>query len=257
MKDLQQHPTTSSGSKGNKSRYSLESPPPSDYISSKQEIVGKRYGWVEIISPEKRWNKRRNHCYVLTKCVNCGSIQWQILDALTGGKSKGCQSCSQPRQIPQWLYKRLTAAKQRCENPRDRGFKNYGARGIKFAFSRVNAAGLYLIETFGLPSRALEIDRIDTNKDYAAGNLRFVEHSINCINQRRCVLTDFQQQYWPYAYTTTIKKLSQGKTRGEIIEEAKQAVKDKRKGWRLIEDRLQSMIYEMPENITVLPYQGT
>jgi hypothetical protein len=194
---------------------------------------------------------------VLTSCTGCGAVQWQLLDALKSGASKGCQSCSQPRKIPQWLYKRLTAAKQRCENPRSRGFKNYGARGIKFDFPSVNAAGLYLIETYGLPSRALEIDRIDTNKDYAAGNLRFVEHTTNCINQRRCVLTKFEQKYWPYAYTTTIRKLSQGMTRDEIISDAEEAVRAKRKNWHLISERLSSMIYEMPEDIIVLPYQGT
>jgi hypothetical protein len=257
MKDLQQQSTISYGRKGKKGQYTLELPPPSDYISYRPEIVGKRFGWVEIIGPEKRWNKRRNHCYVLTQCTGCGAIRWQTLDLLTSGKSKGCQACSQPRQIPEWLYKRLTAAKQRCENPKDKGYKNYGARGIKFDFSSVTEAGLYLIKTFGLPDRVLEIDRIDTNKDYAIGNLRFATHTTNCVNQRRCVLTKFDQKYWPYGRTTTIKKLSHGMTRAEVIADAEKAVREKRKNWRLISDRLKSMIYEMPEDIIVLPYQTT
>lgn len=175
---LQQPPTISYGLRGNRSPYSLESPPPAAHISFKPEMVGHQYGWVKIISAEKRWNKKMNRCYVLTECVGCGSVQWTILGNLTSGKSKGCQHCSQPRQIPLWLNRRLTAAKQRCENSNDAGYHNYGARGIQFDFTSVTAAGLYLIQTFGLPEREMEIDRIDNNGNYAPGNIHFVTHMI-------------------------------------------------------------------------------
>ena len=97
---------------------------------------------------------------------------------------KGCQNCTQQRQIPKWLDKRLTAAKQRCENPNDQGYKNYGARGIKFDFPSVTEAGLYLIQEFRFPDRNMELDRIDTNGNYAPGNLRFVDHK-NELNATR------------------------------------------------------------------------
>ena len=87
MKDLERPQTTSYGSRGNRSRYSLDSPPPAAHISYKPEMVGKRYGWVKIISVEKRWNKSMNHCYVLTQCTGCGSVQWQCLTNLRTGKS--------------------------------------------------------------------------------------------------------------------------------------------------------------------------
>ena len=255
MKDLQQRRITLSGSKGNVSRYSLDMPPPAAHISYKPNIVGRQYGWVRIISPEKRWNSKMNHCYVLTECTGCGAVRWILLNALTSGRSRGCQACSQPRQIPKWLEKRLTAAKQRCINPRIPDFKNYGGRGIKFAFPSVLAAGLYLLETFGLPPRKMEIDRIDTNGDYAPGNIRFVSHRENCVNQRRSVLSEFSQKYWPYARSVVTRMLSRGLSREEIIEKARIAVEQKRKNWRLIDARLDFMIYEMPDRITVLRYR--
>ena len=235
----------------------MASPPPAARISYKQEMVGKQYGWVKIISSEKRWNQKMNHCYVLTECQGCGSIQWQDLNNLTRGKSKGCQNCSQPRQIPLWLDRRLTAAKARCENPRDPGYHNYGERGIKFSFPSVTAAGLYLIKMFGLPERQMEIDRIDTNGDYAPGNLRFADHRTNCVNQRRNVLNRFEQKYWPYARSVVTRKLSSGLSRNQIIADAQNAVLEKRKNWRLIEARLEFMTYEMPDDIIVLPYRAT
>jgi ferritin-like protein len=218
-------------------------------------MVGRQYGWVKIISPEKRWSKSWNHCYVLTQCTGCGAIQWQELTNLTSGKSKGCQHCSQPRQIPRWLDRRLTEAKQRCTNPKDPEYANYGGRGISFNFSSVLEAGLYLIDTFGLPDRALDIDRINTNGNYEKGNIRFVTRQKNNLNKRTTVLTRFEQIYWPYSYPVVIRKLSSGETRDEIIQDAETAVFEKRKNWRLILARLEFMTYEMPEDIIVLPYR--
>ena len=149
----------------------------------------------------------------------------------------------------------LTAAKQRCENPSDPNYLNYGARGIRFCFPSVTAAGLYLIKEYGLPDKSLELDRIDTNGDYAPGNLRFVSRQENCTNQRRTVLSEFSQEYWPYSYPVVIRKLSKGMTRDEIIEDAEKAVMERRKNWHIISARLDFMTYEMPDRITVLPYQ--
>ena len=255
MRDSGQHLTTSCGLREKRSRYSLESPPPAAHISYKPEMVGERYGWVKIISPEKRWNKAMNHCYVLTKCQGCGNIQWQNRNNLISGRSKGCQWCSQPRQIPKWLDRRLTAAKQRCENPNDKCYRNYGARGIRFMFPSVTDAGLYLIKEYGLPSRALEIDRIDNNGHYAEGNIRFVTHVKNNRNKRCTLLTVFSQEYWPYAESVVARKLSSGMSREEIIQDAEDAVFYKRKNWRIISARLDFMTYEMPESIIVLPYR--
>lgn len=256
MKDLRQRPIISYGSRGRVSRYDLNTPPPAAHISYKPEMVGEQYGHVKIISPEKRWNESMNQCYVLTQCQGCGSIQWQSRKSLTGGVSRGCQRCSQPKQIPKWLEKRLSAAKQRCTNPKDRGYQNYGARGIRFEFSSATEAGLYLLEEFGLPDRALEIDRIDTNGHYAKGNLRFIARRENNSNRRDTVLSGFAQQYWPYAYTVVIRKLSGGVSRDGIISDAMVAVQEKRKNWRIISARLDFMTYEMPGHVTVLPYRG-
>jgi hypothetical protein len=102
----------------------------------------------------------------------------------------------------------------------------------------------------------MEIDRINNNGNYAPGNIRFATRRQNQANRRNTVLSEFHQKYWPYARSVVIKKLSQGMDRTGIIESAEQAVKEKRKNWRLIEARLEFMTYEMPENITVLPYRG-
>ena len=102
----------------------------------------------------------------------------------------------------------------------------------------------------------MELDRINTNGNYAKGNLRFVTRAGNQANRRITVLSEFHQEYWPYCRNVVTKKLSCGMTRAEIIKDAEKAVSEKRKNWRIISARLDFMTYEMPENITVLPYRG-
>ena len=258
MKDLPQHQITSSGLRGKRSQYTLDSPPPAAHISQSPNIVGKQYGWVRIISPEKRWNQKWNRCYVLTECVSCYAIQWTILGNLTRGISKGCQNCSEkPRQIPLWLNRRLTAAKHRCESPTDPQYHLYGGRGIRFRFPSVNQAGIWILENVSDVSQENELDRIDTNADYAPGNIRFVPRKKNLGNRRVTVLSEWDQAYWPYCQNVVTRRLSAGQTREEIIQSAQRAVKEKRKNWRIISARLDFMIYEMPNHITVLPYRDT
>ena len=146
--------------------------------------------------------------------------------------------------------------KQRCENPHDQEYPNYGGRGIQWRFPSVLSAGLWILETFPEIDRNLEIDRADTNGHYEKGNIRFVTKAINLSNKRNTVLTHWDSKYWPYARSVVTRKLSAGLTREEIIQDAETAVFEKRKNWRGIARRLEFMTYEMPESITVLPYRG-
>ena len=257
MTDLQRPQTTSSGLRGKRGRYTLDSPPPAAHVSYAQNIVGTQYGWVKIINPEKRWNEQWSRCYVLTECVSCHNIQWTYLSNLTRGISKGCQNCSQrPKLIPMWLEQRLTAAKGRCENPNDRQYHLYGGRGIRFCFPSVIQAGIWILKNVPNVRQEYEMDRIDNNGHYAPGNIRFVPREKNLGNRRVTVLSEWDQEYWPYSRNVVTRMLSSGKTREEIIESAREAVRMKRKNWKLIDARLDFMTYEMPAHIIVLPYRG-
>lgn len=257
MTDSERQQTIQSMLKDIEEQYHLKPRKPVDHASLNPEQVGTVYGWSEIISPIRAYNKEWHSAYVLVKCRGCGTVKWQNLTNLTRGQSKGCQHCSQPRQIPKWLDRRLTAQKQRCENPNDKQYPRYGGRGIKFCFDSVTEAGLYLMDLYGENlTRDLEIDRIDNNGNYESGNLRLVTHADNNRNKRNTVLSEWDPQYWPYAENVVKRYLVLGYSREEIIELARKAVRDKRKNWRGIQARLESMTYEMPDRITVLPYRG-
>lgn len=222
-----------------------ETPPPAEHVSFDPALVGTRFGSWEVTSPERRYTRGWSAPYVHTVCRKCDRAYWTAFANLTTGKSTMCVHCAHRRQVPKWLEQRFAAAKQRCRNPKDPGWKNYGGRGIEFRFPSVLAAGKYMIETFGAPNRDTEIDRIDNNRHYEPGNLRWATHAMNSLNTRRRRLPNWFQDWdpnqWPYSQLTVKRMLREGATRGEIIASAWQAVKEKRKNWRGILAKLQSM----------------
>jgi hypothetical protein len=246
MTDLELQKTISCGSKGRTGQYGSTTPPAADHVSFNPAQVGAQYGWVTVLTPERRYTRGWSGAMVLAKCRGCGRESWAYLGNLARGKSNGCQSCSQPKQVPEWLEKRCTAWRQRCENPKDKGFKNYGARGIRFEFATVLEAGLWVLANLGA-NKALELDRKDNNGPYAPGNLRYLTRREQTFNMRRTKsnLPDYE---WaatgsPLSFFTTRRYLILGLSRGQIVERAKQSVAEKRKNWRGILSRLNTLGY--------------
>ncbi len=71
----------------------------------------------------------------------------------------------------------------RCNNPNQRYFKNYGGRGIQNKFATLNSFRDYVTDYLEVDPRGLQIDRIDNNGNYEAGNIRFVTPKENCANR--------------------------------------------------------------------------
>jgi len=220
-------------------------PPLAAHTSFNQAQVGCRYGWVEIISAERRYAVAGWHRpYIETQCTGCGAKAWINLHSLMRGISKGCQQCSQPRRLPFWLDRILTDAKSRCTTKTHKQWMNYGGRGIEFRFPSVLKAGLWILANLGeRPSSRHELDRINNDGHYEPGNLRWATRRQGACNTRRCVLGewDYHADEWPYAFFTVRRLKLEGLTRAEILERATLAVEEKRKGWRRIAARLASL----------------
>lgn len=246
MTDSQQRPTILSGrgAGGHRGRYDLKTPPPTDHVSYNQGQVGLRFGWVEILTPERRYMDGWSTPMVLTRCTSCGRVQWTNYTNLSLGKSKGCWPCSRPRKIPRKLDRVLTQAKQRCTNPNDAAYARYGGRGITFDFDSVTEAGLWILENLGPCPEGHELDRVNNNLGYAPGNLRWATRRQNVSNRECSRLEEYHPEEWPYEENTVRRKLSEGFSREEIFQQAELAVTQKRKGWRRIQQRLTSMTSE-------------
>lgn len=87
------------------------------------------------------------------------------------------------------LYSRWLSMTQRCNNPNHRGYKNYGGRGISIAkdLQEFSDYSEYVQNLPGYDESKLPkmtLDRRKNNGDYARGNLRWVDHSVQIANQR-------------------------------------------------------------------------
>ena len=83
------------------------------------------------------------------------------------------------------IYKIWVSMKQRCNNPRDRAFKDYGGRGISVCEEWINNADAFVSWAIAYGwEKGLSIDRINNDGNYSPDNCRFVTRQFSACNQR-------------------------------------------------------------------------
>jgi hypothetical protein len=83
-------------------------------------------------------------------------------------------------------YKCMVAANGRCNNSNDVSWNNYGGRVIKFRFTSIAEATMWIVHNLGSrPDRTYSIDRIDNDGHYEPGNLRWATSKEQMTNQRK------------------------------------------------------------------------
>lgn len=79
-------------------------------------------------------------------------------------------------------YKIYYGAKDRCQNPRNKGYFKYGGRGIEFRFTSFEQ----FMEAIGpRPSLSHSVDRKDNDGHYEPGNVRWATPTEQALNTRR------------------------------------------------------------------------
>lgn len=81
-----------------------------------------------------------------------------------------------------------TGAKQRCSNPNNRQWKDYGGRGIEVRFASYKE---FLAEVGERPP-GLTIDRIDNDGHYEPGNIRWATRAEQQYNRRKAVFVEIE-----------------------------------------------------------------
>lgn len=160
-----------------------------------RNLKGKAFGRLMVIELLGRHNGRT---FWLCRC-ECGVTTEADRNHLLSGRTQSCgcyrkettseknmtHGCSHTK-----TYKSWTAAKQRCLNPENADYPDYGGRGIVFAASWMQFENF--LADMGMRPEGLSLDRIDPDKGYEPGNCRWATDYTQSNNRRSVRLITFR-----------------------------------------------------------------
>ena len=163
-----------------------------------KSMTGKRFTRLVVLEQaesDKNGNARW-HC----QC-DCGNTTTTSGFTLRNGQAKSC-GCLTTEQLVERNTKHSRAGTaeymtwahmlQRCLNPNNRSYRNYGARGITVCAEWQSSFEAFFEHIGPRPSVQYSLDRIDNNKDYCPGNVRWATRREQLTNKRTTRIVEYK-----------------------------------------------------------------
>lgn len=203
----------------------------------KINLTGQRFGRLCV---QTEAGKRGKHLVWVCLC-DCGKQTIVSTTALRQGKQLSCGCLRDEKLIQRSIkhgasrnykmakeYKAWAAAKQRCENPNDRKYYRYGARGIKMCDRWRNSFSNFL-EDMGDKKPKTSLERINLDGNYEPGNCIWASMKTQMNNTSKNIRVEFNGEVktlseWAAKLGIDYKRLHyfyhrKGKTLKEIVNE--------------------------------------
>ena len=160
------------------------------------DISGQKFGRLTVVSKAPR-GARKNRRAVWNCLCDCGGEAVVGADALRSGHARSC-GCLSVETAKKTHTKHGNAAggtvtaeyqawvnmRSRCSDETAKCWKNYGGRGISVFPGWETSFEAFLSHVGPKPHPKYELDRIDNDKGYEPGNVRWVSKSQNNRNRR-------------------------------------------------------------------------
>jgi hypothetical protein len=156
-------------------------------------MIGRKFERLTVISAAGRtkWGDSRWLC----RC-ECGSEKIIIRANILAGRTRSCGCLHREifrkitfrhghagkRQSPE--YQAWSSLIARCENPKNKRYRIYGARGITVCPEWRESFGLFLSHVGPRPSNKHSIERINNMTGYEPGNVRWATRTEQARNTR-------------------------------------------------------------------------
>lgn len=131
------------------------------------------------------------------RCIcDCGNERILSSATLTDGESLSCGCLHKERasaaarthgRSRTRLYKVWTSMKRRCTAPKDSQYHLYGGRGITVCPEWMASFEAFAADVGERPQAGMSLDRIDNEKGYMPGNVRWATGSQQLSNTRRTI----------------------------------------------------------------------
>jgi len=161
------------------------------------DLTGRIFGELKVLSLNSKGIRTKWNCL-----CNCGKECVVEAYNLTRGHSKSC-GCIRISQFVSRNTKHGLSSHPlshiygailiRCTNPSHKFYKNYGGRGITMCPEWLADRTRFIKWCQDNGWRiGLDLDRIDNNKGYSPGNIRFVTRRINLNNKTTTIYFDYK-----------------------------------------------------------------
>lgn len=159
-------------------------PHPSRY----RNLAGLKFGHL---TPVKFVGKNKFRMALWECLCDCGKVFTIHCGDLTSGNTSSCGCHSKDHCTTHGMTKTKTYAAwssmiDRCSNPNNKHWKDYGGRGIRVC-ERWQKFEFFLEDMKECPT-GLSLDKIDNNKDYEPGNCRWISMKDQQSNKRTNVM---------------------------------------------------------------------
>lgn len=165
------------------------------------DITGRRFGRLTVLAihPERvRHGKARKAVSVLWRCrCDCGTERVVYGSNLRQGFTVSCGCHSREKLIQRStkhgqarrgrhtsIYDRWVCMRQRCRNPNHAAFSHYGGRGLNVCEYYDHSFENLYADMGDPPAPGMSIDRVDNDRGYERGNLRWATAAEQARNQR-------------------------------------------------------------------------